>query len=243
MIFITFKLILNNKIILYYKIEGNSGIILMVKKNYLILIIFLFFIHCAAPVKNLYPPENSSSDNKRIYIVKHTWHTGIIFSRSEANLYLSALADEFLNTYYLEVGWGDLDFYTADKGNVFLALKAAFWPTKSALCVVGFNKHPFLVFGKDRVVEVIISNNGFINLIRYINSSFTLEGDSLNIKLDTVIYGPSRFYLSQEKYHIFKTCNVWTAKALRKTGFPITPFYALRAKNVISQIRRNKKRY
>jgi uncharacterized protein (TIGR02117 family) len=212
----------------------------MVKKNYLILIFFFFFMHCAAPVKNIYPPESLSSDNKKIYIVKHTWHTGIIFNRNEADLYLPALADEFLNSYYLEVGWGDMDFYTADRGNIFLALKAALWPTKSALCVVGFNKHPFLVFGEERTVEVIISDKGFINLIKYINNSFALYDDSLNIKLDTVMHGPSRFYLSKEKYHGFKTCNVWTAKGLRKTGFPIIPFYAIRAKNVISQIRRRK---
>jgi uncharacterized protein (TIGR02117 family) len=214
----------------------------MLKENYLILIVFFFFIQCAAPVKNLYPPDSLRTDNKKIYIVKHTWHTGIIFSRSEANLYLTALAHEYLNTSYLEVGWGDLDFYTADRGNMFLALKAVLWPTKSALCVVGFNKHPYLVFGEDRVVQVIISDKGFINLIRHINGSFALGIDSLNIKLDTVAHGPSRFYLSREKYHGFKTCNVWTAKAVRKTGFPITPFYALRAKNVISQIRRYKRR-
>ncbi len=205
-----------------------------------LLTVFIFFMHCAAPVKNLYPPESLSSDNKKIYVVKHTWHTGIIFSRNEANVYLHALADEFLNASYLEVGWGDMDFYTADRGNIFLALKAVLWPTKSALCVVGFNRHPYLVFGEERAVEVIISDKGFINIIQYINSSFALGSDSLNIKLDTVMHGPSRFYLSGEKYHGFKTCNVWTAKALRKTGFPITPFYAIRAKNVISQIRRKK---
>jgi len=212
----------------------------MIRKSHLILTAFIFFIQCAAPVKNLYPPKSLSSDNKKIYIVKHTWHTGIIFSRSEANLFLPALADEFQDASYLEVGWGDMDFYTADRGNIFLALKATLWPTKSALCVVGFNKHPHFAFGEDRAVEIIISDKGFINLVRYINNSFALNRDSLNIKLDTVTHGPSRFYLSKEKYHGFKTCNVWTAKALRKTGFPITPFYAIRAKNVISQIRRQK---
>jgi len=224
-------------------IEADPGIIIMVKKNHLILIVILCFIQCAGPVKNLYPPENGNYDNKKIYIVKHTWHTGIIFNRSEANLYLPALADEFLHATYLEVGWGDLDFYTADRGNIFLALRAALWPTKSALCVVGFNKHPYLVFGEDRTVEVILSDQGFNNLIQYINCSFALNRDSLNIKLDSTTHGPSQFYLSKEKYHGFKTCNVWTAKAIRKTGFPITPFYALRARNVISQIRRNKNRY
>ena len=212
----------------------------MIMKCHLILIIFIFFIHCAAPVKNLYPPERNGADNKQIYIVKHAWHTGIIVGRREANLYLPALADEFLNADYLEVGWGDQDYYTAERGNVFLALKAVLWPTKSALRIMGFSKHPRLIFSEDRIVEVIISNQGFINLIRHINNSFALDKDSQNIKLDTIAHGPSQYYLSGEKYHGFKTCNVWTAKALRKTGYPITPFYALRAKNVLFQIRRYK---
>ncbi len=224
---------------MHYSAETEPVINHMIKKNILIFLVIICFIQCAAPVRNLYPPESGKSDNKKIYVVKHTWHTGIIFSRSEANSHLPALAGEFSDAAYLEVGWGDLDFYMAARGNIFLALKAALWPTKSALCIVGFNKHPCSVFGEDRVVEVNISDKGFINLIQHLNSSFALDSDSMNIKLDTVSYGPSRFYLSREKYHGFKTCNVWTAKALRKTGIPITPFYALRARNVITQIRRH----
>ena len=30
-------------------------------------------------------------------------------------------------------------------------------------------------------------------------------------------------------------CNKWTARGLRATGAPITPFYAIRAANVFSQ--------
>ena len=213
----------------------------MIRKSHLILVIFIFLIHCTAPVKNLYPPAGNGTDNKKIYIVKHAWHTGIIVGRREADFYLPALTNEFSGADYLEVGWGDLDFYTAARGNVFLALKAVLWPTKSTIRIMGFNKHPLLIFGEDRIVEVTISDQGFINLIRYINNSFALDKDSQNIKLDTNAYGgPSQYYLSREKYHGFKTCNVWTAKAIRKTGYPITPFYALRAKNVLYQIRRYK---
>jgi hypothetical protein len=32
------------------------------------------------------------------------------------------------------------------------------------------------------------------------------------------------------------TCNVWTARALRAAGFPITPVWALTAANVMFQV-------
>lgn len=209
----------------------------MTNKYPLILSVLILFIHCTGPVDNLYPPDNNAPDNKKIYIVKHRWHTGIIFNRKEANPYFPAMKNEFLNAKYFEAGWGDLDFYTADKGNVLLALKAVLWPTKSALHIVAYQRHPALIYGKNRIAEILISNQGFINLIKYINDSYALDSDSLNIQINEASQGPSRFYLSNEKYHGFKTCNVWTAKAIRKTGYPITPFYALTAKNVLKQVK------
>jgi len=37
------------------------------------------------------------------------------------------------------------------------------------------------------------------------------------------LYGRSRFYASRERFHLFKTCNVWVATALREAGLPVTP--------------------
>ena len=34
------------------------------------------------------------------------------------------------------------------------------------------------------------------------------------------LYGDSRFYPAWESFHLFRTCNVWTAQALRAAGLP-----------------------
>lgn len=214
--------------------------LLMKNKNNLVLIVLVLFVQCAAPVKDLYPSGDIISETRKIYIIKYEWHTGIAFNRKEANPYLPILNDEFTNTEFLEVGWGDLAYFTAVKGNIILAIRAVLWPTKSALNVMGFNKHPVLVFGEKRVIEITVSNQGFINIIRHINNSFATDSNMLNIKLNTGNYGLSQYYLSKEKYHGFKTCNVWTARAIRKTGYPISPFYALRANNIFYQVKRNR---
>lgn len=215
----------------------------MINKNHLILLVLLLYVNCAAPVKHLYPPAGDNPENKKIYIIEYRWHTGITFNRNEAIPYLPALYKDFRNAEYLEIGWGDLDFYTADRGTFPLALKAVLWPTKSTLRVAGYNKHPSLIFGESRTTEIILSEQGFINIIKYINNSFALDSDSMKIKINKETDGPVQFYLSREKYHGFKTCNVWTAKAVRSTGFPITPFFALTSKNLVKQIQRNKNKF
>jgi uncharacterized protein (TIGR02117 family) len=215
----------------------------MINKSCLIFIVLILFAKCTAPNISLYPPSGDNPDNKKIYIIKYRWHTGITFNREEALPYLASLNNDFQNAEYLEAGWGDLDFYTADRGTFPLALKAVLWPTKSALRVAGYNKHPSLIFGESRITEIVLSEQGFINIIQYINKSFALDSNSMNIKIKKETSGPGQFYLSKEKYHGFKTCNVWTAKAIRSTGFPITPFFALTSKKLIKQIERNENKF
>lgn len=202
--------------------------------------VFILCVQCAAPIKNLYPPRNDISESKRIYIIKYEWHTGIAFNRKEASPYLPLLNDEFSKVKFIEVGWGDKAYFMADKGTMLLAIKAVLWPTRSVLHVWGFNRDPVLVFGDSRVMEISVSDQGFINMIQYFNNSFAVDSDMQNIKMNKGKDGLSQYYLSNEKYYGFKTCNVWTAKAIRKTGYPITPLYALSARNVFYQVNRNK---
>lgn len=195
---------------------------------------------CATPRRNLYPPSPSGTDVETIFIAKHTWHTGIIFSKETANSYLPAIKDDFPDARYLEVGWGDRDFFTAPKGTVGLALKAVLIPTKSVLHVMPLDTHPFWYFDEGELIELTISNQGLVNLTQRINNSFALDSDSKNIKVENKSTIGGQFYLSNEKYHGFKTCNVWIAKAIKETGLPVRSFFALTSKNVMSQVERRK---
>jgi hypothetical protein len=42
---------------------------------------------------------------------------------------------------------------------------------------------------------------------------------------------------AREKYSLLKTCNTWTARALRSAGLPITFLYAVSAGNLMDQTR------
>ncbi len=58
------------------------------------------------------------------------------------------------------------------------------------------------------------------------------------IRLGKGLYGDSIFYRATGNYYLLKTCNVWTAKALRYAGCPVKPFYAVRAANVLAQTKK-----
>lgn len=195
---------------------------------------------CAAPIKGLYPPIPNDSHNKTIFIVAHKWHTGIVFKKNEANPYLSVLDDDFIDAKYLEIGWGDEGYFQAERATSGLALRAIFWPTNSALHVVAVPKDPRLYFPSSEAVRIELSNEGFKKLVGYINDSFAVDEKSKNIKLGKGLYGDSQFYRAKGKYYFLNSCNRWTAKALRTSGFPITTFCAVTSNNILYKVNKVK---
>ena len=147
----------------------------------------------------------------------------------------------FKNTQYIEIGWGDKDFYMAENETVWLALKAVLWPTESVLHVAEINSHPLWLFKENEIIELKLSVDNFNKLVKYLNNSFSLNDDNHNIILGKGLYGNSHFYLSNEKYHLFKTCNVWIAKGLKNSGISINSFFALTSKNVMKQLKKTHK--
>jgi len=181
------------------------------------------------------PAENIQS----VYILKHEWHVGIILKRSDTVDLLTALNNDFKNAKYIEIGWGDKDFYMAENGTVWLALKAALWPTQSVLHIAAFNQHPELKFNDDEIIKLKLNPDQYEELCSYINESFELTAEKENVKLGDGLYGNSQFYLSHEKYHLFHTCNVWAARGLKKAQVSIKPYKAITSKNVMKQLQKN----
>jgi hypothetical protein len=66
------------------------------------------------------------------------------------------------------------------------------------------------------------------------------DGGDLKFAADG-LYPTSNFFEAKGFYFFPKTSNKWAAKVLRKSGFPITPFYAMTSGNVIKQARKSGK--
>jgi len=191
---------------------------------------------CAAPLADLYPPRPAEAALP-VWVVRHAWHTGLVVRSADVAAEAWPAREDFPGAEYLEVGWGDRDFYQAPEGTLWLALKATLWPTASVLHVAAFRGPPERFFVGSDVVAVALSGRGFRRLATFVADAHARDEGGRAVRLGRGKYGASRFYLGRERY-VLTTCNVWTARALRAAGLPITPAWALTAGNVMFQVRR-----
>ena len=61
-----------------------------------------------------------------IWVIDHGWHTAIVVRRSAVDTTIWPEIDDFPDAAFVEVAWGDRDFYMAERGTAWLAVKAAF---------------------------------------------------------------------------------------------------------------------
>lgn len=202
-------------------------------------ILFLAFIctTCAAQIRKA-PTQSESESRKTIYLVNHGWHAGIVLRRADIPENIWPKLGNSHNMEYLEVGWGDMDYYQIPDPHLGFTLKAALLPTASVLHIVSFNGHVPAYFPYSEIIRIKLSSAGFERLSRTIASSFALDKAGNITSLSPGRYGNSRFYLSRETYHLFNTCNVWTARALHTAGLSITPATATSVGNLMSQARK-----
>ena len=177
---------------------------------------------CASPTEGLFPP-GPNAPSKSIYLVSHGWHAGIVVRRADIPAGVWPQANEFPGAEYLEVGWGDKDYYMTPGAGFGTVLKAGLLPTPSVLHVVGFSGPVTRYFPRSGVIRINLSEAGFRQLCDYLGNGYALDQAGQSRPLGPSLYGDGQFYLSRETYHAFNTCNAWTARALRVAGCPIRP--------------------
>jgi uncharacterized protein (TIGR02117 family) len=189
---------------------------------------------CAGPVAGLYPPAGGEP-TRSVFVVDHGWHTGIVVRREHLPDSVGAERNDLADSEYVEVGWGDADFYRAEQPTSSLGLKAAVWSTSSVLYVVGLDQPPYRSLDPAHCTEVRLSARGLSELDTFIAMTFARDERGEVIELGPGPAPNSRFYLAKGTYSLLNTCNTWVARALRAGGCPITPLYAVTAGNVMFQ--------
>jgi uncharacterized protein (TIGR02117 family) len=191
---------------------------------------------CAVPVRDAPKPSEHEPRNT-IYLVSHGWHAGIVLRRADIPDSVWPALEDFPDAQYLEVGWGDMDYYQTPDPHMGLILKAALLPTASVLHIVGFSGTVPAYFPFSEIIRIELPSTGFEHLSHAIAESFARDKAGNITQLGSGLYGNSRFYLSRESYHLLNTCNVWSARMLSAAGLPITPATATRVENLMSQAR------
>lgn len=170
---------------------------------------------------------------EKIIIVNHGWHTGFVVNARDMHALLPVLQQRFPTAAYLEFGWGDRRFYPSEQFSPGLALRAILWPTATVMHVVALPADVQRYFPANVVREICLSPTQLQGLLAFLTSSFEQVHDGLPRPLGKGLYGDSAFYPGAGDYHLFNTCNVWTARGLQSAGLDITPSLHVTADSIL----------
>jgi uncharacterized protein (TIGR02117 family) len=187
----------------------------------------------------LWPPA-PGAPTIEIHVVNHGYHTGIAVLRTAAAgvarerglSALLAVTERFADYRWLEIGWGEENFYRAVPDvaslTVGLAARALFHPGNvSVMHVVGLSRHPRASFPHSDIVPIGLSEAGFARLAERLDASLARTGpDGAPEDLGPGLYGPSRFFRAVETFYAFNVCNHWLARLLSAAGLPTAPIPA-----------------
>jgi uncharacterized protein (TIGR02117 family) len=129
---------------------------------------------------------------------------------------------------HIGFGWGDKGFYlntpTWADLKFSTAFKAMFWLGSSAMHVSYYEHEPGI---NEKTKKFIISEEKYKDLISFIDESFDKDASSKYQLIGGHHYSGmnDNFYEAKGKYNLFRTCNCWTNKGLKRAGIR-TPVWA-----------------
>lgn len=171
------------------------------------------------------------------YLVSHGWHVGLAVRREDVSTGVWPESTDLGAVRYLEIGWGDGDYYPAARGTPALALQAAFSSDSSVLHVAGIDASLTDFFDQSSIIEVPLSPRGFEQLTRFIAAAYARDAAGRPIVVGPGLYGRSRFYRATGRYRLLDNSNHWTAKALAAAGCPIDPAETMTAGSLLQRAR------
>lgn len=180
--------------------------------------------------------DPSLNRTEPIYVVSHGWHTGIVIPSDTLANELPSLEDRFPDARYLELGWGDKEFYQSEKITSGIGMRAVFLPSDTVVHVVAVPNNPQSSFPHSKIRKLLLHPSEARALAKYLSSSFSVNQPTEIIQDLPGLYGDSQFYQGHGHYHLFNTCNKWTAKGLRSAGLPIRPMFKLSASSITDWI-------
>jgi uncharacterized protein (TIGR02117 family) len=205
-------------------------------RRVLLLVVLHALGACAAPQPNPVAPKGEGPGIP-IYLVTQDGHSGIAVRRADIPAGVWPEIRDFPDADYLEVGWGEREYYYGRDQGFLGTLRAAFGPNnRSVLHVAGVRGSLTANIPASEIVELMLSREGFERLARYIHDAYDRAGSPVVAPLGPGLYGDSRFYPGRESFNLSRTCNVWAARGLRAAGLPIEDSITL--EGLMSQARR-----
>lgn len=180
------------------------------------------------------------------FVGSRRWHSSITVERAAIpkNAWPPGVLEKtFRGCPYIEVGWGDADFYMARHPTLFTAIDAVFMPGSSVLLLVGLDPPLERALPWGDLVRVPCTAEEFDALCREIGASFKLDEKGNAKAVGVGLYGrTSRFYAAKGLYSGLHTCNNWTTRTMRAGGLKtsLAPNHVWSSGAVVAQARRLK---
>ncbi|BCS52521.1 DUF2459 domain-containing protein [Geobacter sp. SVR] len=208
----------------------------------LLAVVVLIVPRCGRLQEWRYLPADKAEE-RSLHIVNHGWHTGIILSRRDLAGRFGFLDTYLGQTPYYEFGWGEAEFYQAERNTVIAALRALFRSNEAVIHVVALPIGPVSYFSREPVVELRVSETGLEHLREALHASFRFDERGRPYPLGRGLYGDSRFFGAEGRYSLGNTCNRWTATLLSDAGVPMDTLFTMSAGDVIGQAENARQRY
>lgn len=189
---------------------------------------FFFLWFCllpASPAFALQEPVGEPDQRHVIYVSSISWHTGIVVPAYSLPDSLWPEGHQYADSAYLEIGWGDADYYPNEGFNLWYAIKSVFWPTSSVLHVNPLHQAVEDYYVDTDVVRIAVNGEQLRNLSAYLIEEFEQGETGKFIPAEEGIYTDSHFYEGSSSYYFPNNSNVWAARALKRAGFSISPIW------------------
>jgi uncharacterized protein (TIGR02117 family) len=153
-----------------------------------------------------------------------------------SHLTLSQLGPK-ANTYrYLSFGWGDRKFFMNGSYDPISIFDTLFLPGPTVMHVWGHQDLKRFNSSNFELKQIRLNRKNYLALVHFIEAGFQHDTHHTVRYLRQGLYPESGFYEAVGSYSILRTCNSWTAEALRKADAN-TPLWSALAPPILHQLK------
>ena len=190
------------------------------------------------PPANAPPPAGAQSAGAvTIHVASNGWHTMVVLPRGALPPGMIPEAADFPEAEWLGFGWGDAAYFPEADPGLGTTLRAALLPTDAVILMSGLPRPVRAVHPEAKIVTLAVSKDGLRRMAGYIDATFDRGGGARARPVAPGEEPFSRFYPAAGTFHIFNTCNTWTARALETAGLPVQVAGTITADALMTQVR------
>jgi uncharacterized protein (TIGR02117 family) len=152
------------------------------------------------------------------------------------HLDLQQLGQDSAQYKYLSFGWGDRQFFMNASFDPITIFDVLFLPGPSVMHVWGHSDPKLQLGSAFELRKINLSKSQYLKLNQFIADSFQLSAEHQTTYIRQGLYPNSGFYEAKGSYSALRTCNAWTAEALRVADVN-TPVWPALAPAVMKQIK------